>query len=85
MCTFGARSTADAKTGCMIHFTDLRTAGSLSVMGEALVRSKHKDLSVPIVLVLPRGSFREAGSVLARKLGSLPRELRLPLSCDRRL
>ena len=76
----GAQSAADAKTGCVIHFTDLQTAGSLSVVGEALGRSRHQDLSVPVVLVLPRGSFQEARSVLARKLGSLPRELRVPLA-----
>ena len=75
-----ARSAADRKTSSVIHFTDLQSAAPLPVMGGALLRSKHKNSSVPVVLVLPRGSFQQPGSVLARKLGSLPRELQVPLA-----
>jgi peroxiredoxin len=75
-----ARSVEDAKASSVIHFTDLRSPSPLSVMGEALLRSKHKDSSVPVVLVLPRGSFQQPRSVLAGKLGSLPRELQVALA-----
>jgi peroxiredoxin len=71
---------ADAKTSAIIHFTDLQSAAPLSVVGEALHRSKHKDSSLPVVVVLPRGSFQQARSLVERKLGSLPGELQVPLA-----
>lgn len=75
-----AQPAADAKTSSIIHFTDLQSAAPLSVVGEALLRGKHKDSSLPVVVVLPRGSFQQARSVVERKLGSLPGELQVPLA-----
>jgi AhpC/TSA family len=70
----------NAKSSSIIHFTDLQSEPALPVLGEALLRSKHKDSSVPVVVVLPRGSFQRSRSVLEKKLGSFPGELQVPLA-----
>ena len=69
-----------AKSSSIIHFTDLQSEPPLSVLGEALLRSRHKDSSVPVVVVLPGGSFQRIRSVLERRLGSFPGELQVPLA-----
>ena len=69
-----------AKSSSIIHFTDLRSEPPLSVLGEALLRSRHRDSSVPVVVVLPRGSFQRTRSVLERKLGSFRGELQVALA-----
>ncbi|HEY5741372.1 MAG TPA: TlpA disulfide reductase family protein, partial [Terrimicrobiaceae bacterium] len=71
---------ANANSASIIHFPDLQSAPPLPVLGEALLRSKHKDSSVPVVVVLPRGSFQDAKSVVEKKLGTFPRELQSPLA-----
>jgi peroxiredoxin len=69
----------EARTSSLICFANEHLQRPLSMLGEALLRSKHRSASVPIVLVLPRGSFAQKRSVVEERLGSFAQELRSPL------
>jgi peroxiredoxin len=69
----------DVRSSALIHFSGVQSESSLSRLGEAVLRSKQRDGNLPIVLVLPNGSFSQTRALVDRKLGSFPRELRAPL------
>ena len=69
----------NARTSSLIHFSNMQSDAPLSLLGEAMLRSKHRDANVPIVLVLPNGSFAQTRSAIERKLGTFAQRLRAPV------
>ena len=71
-----AHSEASTELGrnAIVHFADPRSAKPLELLGRALSRRSRRDIPVAVVLVLPRGSFRDPRASFAERLGSLGRE-----------
>ena len=69
----------NARTTSLIHFAGTQPRPPLSTLGEALRFSKHRDTNVPIVIVLPLGSFAQTRALVERRWGSFAHELHAPL------
>jgi peroxiredoxin len=57
----------------------VQSEAPLSMLGEAMLRSKQRDANVPIVVVLPPGSLAQTRSVVERRLGAFAARVHLPL------
>ena len=68
-----------SRTTSLIHFSDAQFDAVLPMLGEAVLRSRYRDANLPIIVVLPSGSFAQTKSVLERRLGAFKQELRVPL------
>ena len=69
---------AVARASVLIHFADGKQP-PLPALGEAMHRSKLRDAGVPLIVVLPRGSFAQTRSAVEASLGLFRSELALPL------
>ena len=60
----------------MIHFADARSSQPLATLGRIMTESKRQDASVMLILVMPRGTFRQSRRELEAKLGSMSERFR---------
>ena len=73
-------ATADeAATPSIIHFANDTSATPLPVLGEALLASKLREAQLPVIVVLPLGSFDQPRGSVERRLGAFPAGLRTPV------
>ena len=70
---------AAVRSSALIHFAD-GSAPPLPALSEALRRSKHAQAAVPVIVVMPRGSFAQTRSVVERSLGAFAPDLEVPLA-----
>jgi peroxiredoxin len=71
---------AETGTAAIVHFAGDSSMVPLPVLGEALLASRLRDAEVPVIVVLPRGSFGQPKARVEARLGLFPRELSTPLA-----
>jgi peroxiredoxin len=74
-----ADAAATAVTPSVIHFANDPSAAPLPVLGEALLASRLREAEVPVIVVLPQGSFGQTRAAVERRLGAYPPGLRTPI------
>ena len=62
----------DPVMSSIIHFANDPSAAPLPILGEALLASRLRDAEVPVVVVLPQGSFDQTRAAVERELGAFP-------------
>jgi peroxiredoxin len=75
-----AAPSADAGTTAIIHFATNSSEAPLPVLGEALLASRLRDARIPMIVVLPLGSFDQTRDLVEARLGTFPRGLSTPLA-----
>ena len=74
-----AAAPGDAVTPSIIHFANDPSATPLPILGDALLASKLREAKIPVIVVLPRGSFDQTRAAVERRLGAFPSGLGTPV------
>lgn len=64
-----AAPSVDAGTAAIIHFASDSSVAPLPILGEALIASRLRDAEVPVIVVLPQGSFEQTRASVEARLG----------------
>ena len=75
-----AAPSAETGTAAIVHFASGSSMAPLPVLGEALLASRLRDARIPMIVVLPLGSFDQKRDLVEARLGTFPRGLSTPLA-----
>ena len=75
-----ASPSVDPGNAAIIHFASDSSVAPLPILGEALIASRLRDAEVPVIVVLPQGSFEQTRASVEARLGRPPRGLSTPLA-----
>ncbi len=69
-----SRASGAPGANSIVHFAGAQSGKAVETLSRILHQSRHGDAAIAMVVVLPCGSFRQTGSAIEERLGSLASE-----------